>query len=98
MTARLLNVTETRHYLGGISDATIRRLVARGELRPVRLPSVRRLGEAGRRLLFDVQDLDAVVERWKRESSAAPNAGLSAASLRGWTQTPSRSRKKGAAA
>ena len=51
MNPRLLNVTETRHYLGDISDATIRRLVARGELRPVRLPSVKRAGESGRRLL-----------------------------------------------
>jgi Helix-turn-helix domain len=98
MTARLLNVTETCRYLGDISDATLRRLVARDELRPVRLPSVRRgtdrePGETGRRLLFDVTDLDAVVDRWKRASSAAPNPGLSAAALEGWKRTPVRSRR-----
>jgi hypothetical protein len=90
--ARLLNVIETRQYLGGISDATIRRLVARGELKPTRLPSVRHKGETGRRLLFDVQDLDAVVDRWKSESTSAPNEGLSRAALKGWTSTPVRKR------
>jgi len=93
VTARLLNVTETRHYLGDISDATIRRLVARGELRPVRLPSVKREGESGRRLLFDRDDLDAVIDGWKRASSATPNEGLSRAALKGWEQSPVRARK-----
>ena len=96
---RLLNVTETAHYLGDISDATIRKLVAQGVLHPVRLPSVNHRGEAGRRLLFAREDLDAVIDEWKRESSSAPNAGLSEAALKGWEQTPVRSRKsKGAAA
>ena len=92
MTARLLNVTETRHYLGDISDATIRKLVARGVLRPVRLPSVNHRGEAGRRVLFAREDLDAVVDAWKCESSSAPNPGLSAAALEGWKRTPVRKR------
>ena len=92
MNPRLLNVTETRHYLGDISDATIRRLVARGELRPVRLPSVKRAGESGRRLLFDRDDLDALIDRWKRDSTSAPNAGLSAAALEGWRRSPTRRR------
>ena len=92
MTPRLLNVAETRHYLGEISEATVRRLVERGELRPVRLPSVRHPGETGRRLLFDRADLDALIDRWKRESTATPNAGLSAASLEGWRRSPMRRR------
>ena len=95
MTPRLLDVKDAAEYLGGISEATIRRLVERGELRPVRLPSVRHAGEMGRRLLFDVRDLDAVVEKWKRELSPEPNQGLSRAALAGWKNTPLR--KRGAA-
>lgn len=86
MNPRLLDVGETALYLGGISQATVRRLVAQGVLCPVRLPSCRRPGESSRRLLFDVRDLDTLVETWKSGSSAAPNAGLSAAALKGWTR------------
>jgi excisionase family DNA binding protein len=91
MNPRLLSVTETASYLG-VSTVTIRRWVASGHLQPVRLPSVRRTGEPGRRLLFDVQDLDALVERWKRDSTSAPNEGLSAAALKGWQLSPVRRR------
>jgi DNA-binding transcriptional MerR regulator len=52
-------------YLGGISPWTIRSFVENGLLVPVRLPSCRRPGENGRRLLFDVHDLDALIERGK---------------------------------
>ena len=88
----LLNVEATRQYLGGISDATIRRLVARGDLCPVPLPSVRREGEAGRRLLFDVRDLDAFIDKCKSTSTGKPNAGLSRAALKGWASSPVRRR------
>ena len=97
MTGRLLDVEATRQYLGDISDATLRRFVSRGHLCPVRLPSVRREGESGRRLLFHVKDLDAFIEKCKRESSAAPNAGLSRAALKGWKSSPVRPRKGTAA-
>lgn len=59
---RLLDVSATAAYLGGVSTWTVRALVADGHLRPVRLPSVRHQGENGRRLLFDRRDLDAFVD------------------------------------
>lgn len=62
---RLLDVDGAARYLGNVSKWTIRALVERGELQPVRLPSVRHSGENGRRLLFDVRDLDVAIERWK---------------------------------
>ena len=86
--ARLLDITATAAYLS-LSARFVRVLVGRGVLRPVRV---------GRRLLFDVRDLDDVVERWKRESSPEPHAGLSHAALVGWKSSPVRCRKKGAAA
>ena len=91
--ARLLDVTATAAYLGGICSDSVRALVAQGQLVPVRLPSCRRPGESGRRLLFAREDLDALIDRWKRESTAAPNAQLSAAAVKGWQQTPVRKRK-----
>ena len=62
---RLLDIKAAAVYLGGVSPWTLRGLVADGHLRPVRLPSLRHPGENGRRLLFDIRDLDAVVDRWK---------------------------------
>lgn len=62
---RLLDVGAAALYLGGISTWTIRSFIENGQLVPVRLPSCRRPGENGRRLLFDVRDLDALVERGK---------------------------------
>jgi excisionase family DNA binding protein len=53
---RLLSVPEAARYLGGISVWTVRALAWRGEIPEVRI---------GRRLLFDVQDLDSLVERSK---------------------------------
>jgi excisionase family DNA binding protein len=84
---RLIDVPSTAQYLS-LSKRYIRSLVGRGVLRPVRV---------GRRLLFDVRDLDEVVDRWKCESSSAADSQLSAAALKGWQQTPVR-KKKGAAA
>ena len=91
--ARLLDVTATAAYLGGICSDSVRALVSQGVLAPVRLPSTRRAGESSRRLLFAREDLDALIDRWKRESTAAPNVQLSAAALKGWQQTPVRKRK-----
>lgn len=91
--ARLLDVIATAAYLGGLSGASVRALVARGVLVPVRLPSCRRPGESSRRLLFAREDLDTLVDRSKRESSAAPNGQLSRAALEGWRRSPVRKRK-----
>jgi hypothetical protein len=90
VTQRLLDVDTAGTYLGGVSAATIRALVGRGVLVPVRLPSTRSTSESNRRLLFDVNDLDALIDKWKRESTGAPNAGLSTAALKGWRNTPVR--------
>lgn len=95
--ARLLDVIATAHYLGGICTDSVRALVTRGVLVPVRLPSTRRPGESSRRLLFDVRDLDILIDRWKAASSPRPNAALSAAAVKGWRQTPHRFDKTGAA-
>ena len=84
---RLLDVPSTAAYLA-IPPRFVRVLISRGVLRPVRV---------GRRLLFDVHDLDQAVEVWKSESSSASNSQLSAAALKGWKQTPVR-KKKGEAA
>lgn len=88
--SRLMDVAAAAAYLGGVSEATVRRLVARGEIVPVRLPSVRHGGEQGRRLLFDKADIDLAINRWKSGSTCEPNAGLSAAAIKGWRQTPTR--------
>ena len=96
--ARLLDVTATAAYLGDICTDSVRALVAQGVLVPVRLPSTRRLGESSRRLLFDRADLDALIDQWKRASSPAPNAQLSAAAVKGWKRSPNRMQKKGEAA
>ena len=88
---RLLDVNAAAAYLGG-STSVVRGYVASGQLTPVRLPSTRRPGELSRRLLFDVRDLDAFIDRQKRTSTSAPNAQLSAASVKGWRLSPERKR------
>jgi hypothetical protein len=97
---RLLDVADTAAYLGGISTSTVRSLVARGELTPVRMPSCRGRGESNRRLVFDRNDIDALIAKWKEGSTGAPNAGLSAAAVKGWKTSPTGKRKprNGAAA
>lgn len=65
LTPRLLDVEATAEYLGGISIWTVRGLVEKGYLTPVRLPSVRHRGENGRRLLFDRADLDRLIDQGK---------------------------------
>jgi hypothetical protein len=54
---RCLNVTDSARFLG-IATRSLYRLVERGELRPVRLPGLRKW-------VFDVVDLTAIVERSK---------------------------------
>jgi hypothetical protein len=93
--ARLLDVHAAAAYLGGVCADSVRALVAQGQLVPVRLPSTRRPGEQNRRLLFAREDLDALIDRWKRTSSGAPNAQLSRAAIKGWQSSPLR--KRGAA-
>jgi hypothetical protein len=88
---RLLDVDAAACYLGH-SAGYVRGLVAQGKLVPVRLPSTRRAGESSRRLLFAREDLDALIDRWKAQSTSVPNAQLSAAALKGWRQTPIRRR------
>lgn len=55
---RLWGLQETARYLG-VSPWTVRELVWRGDLAPVRLPRVRRL-------LFDRGDLERLIEASKR--------------------------------
>ena len=87
---RLLDVKAAAAYLG-ISAGMVRSYVGKGVLTPVRPPSARGRGE-GRRLLFDVLDLDRVIDGWKAASTIEPNAQLSAAAIKGWRQTPDRRR------
>ena len=64
---RLLRRQEAARYLG-ISVAQLDVLRAMGEIHPLAVPS--RLGGSIRKPLFDRQDLDGVIDRWKvnRES------------------------------
>ncbi len=60
--ARLLDLPATGTYLG-VSGWTVRDLEAAGILRRVRIPQAR--GGELRKLLFDREDLDRLIERWK---------------------------------
>src|SRR5262249_45598674 len=62
LSARLVDFAGAARYLG-VSPRLIRELDARGQLRRVRLE--RGPGRAIRRVLFDVRDLDQLVERAK---------------------------------
>ena len=66
---RLMNVAAAAEYLGGISRWTLYDLVAKEQLKPVKLPSVKYQSRRGRRLLFDRSDLDAFIEKCKREGA-----------------------------
>jgi hypothetical protein len=59
---RLLDLGATAAYLG-VSGWTVRDLEAAGELRRVRIPVGP--GRELRKLLFDRQDLDHLLEAWK---------------------------------
>jgi hypothetical protein len=59
---RLLDLGATASYLG-VSGWTVRDLESAGELRRVRIPMGQ--GRELRKLLFDRQDLDRLLEAWK---------------------------------
>lgn len=59
---RLLDLEAAALYLG-VSSWTVRDLEAAGTLRRVRVPLPN--GGELRKLLFDRQDLDLLIERWK---------------------------------
>jgi len=63
---RLLDLGQTAHYLG-LSLWTVRDLEAAGILKRVRIPTP--TGEL-RKLLFDIRDLDELVNRWKVRTEA----------------------------
>jgi hypothetical protein len=84
---RLLDVAAAASYLGGVIENFVHGLVREGLLVPVRIPSMRRRGDSSRRLLFDVQDLSALVDVWKGASSSEPNEQLSKAAPKAWDNT-----------
>jgi hypothetical protein len=63
---RLLSFHHSAEYCG-VTQQTIRRLMARGILTPVRLPAVRRI-------LFDRLDLDRMIEGAKFSDKATHDA------------------------
>jgi excisionase family DNA binding protein len=63
---RLLSFNHSAEYCG-VTQQTIRRLMSRGGLTPVRLPEVRRI-------LFDRQDLDRLIESGKAVDKVADDA------------------------
>ena len=83
MNPRLRDVPWGATYIG-MSPRYVRGLITRGDLPVVRI---------GRRVLLDVRDLDALVDKLKAESTNEPNAALSAAAIKGWRQTPVRRTK-----
>jgi hypothetical protein len=64
--ARLLDLQATAAYLS-VSAWTVRDLEAAGMLRRVRIPLPR--GRELRKLLFDRDDLDQLIVRWKDEEA-----------------------------
>ena len=70
MNERLMDVEKTLAYLGGVSERMLESWVKHGHLRPVGLPNAANDGTI-RRMLFDVKDLDALIDRAKEESCEA---------------------------
>jgi excisionase family DNA binding protein len=66
METRLLDFDAAANYLN-VNRQTIRRLIARGVLQPVRIPTLRRI-------LFDRQDLDSLIESGKVTQNRADNS------------------------
>jgi hypothetical protein len=64
---RLLRRLQAAAYLN-ISPSALDILRARRDVVAVRVPALRRQGEIMRCPLFDVRDLDAVIERWKSDA------------------------------
>jgi excisionase family DNA binding protein len=60
-TAILLPLPEAREALGGVSESTVRRLVASGSLESVKV---------GRRRMVTVRSLDALVDRLSAEGAS----------------------------
>ena len=61
--ARLYNYEQAGEYLGGLSQATIRRMVAAGELAPPVVVTRRRASGMPGRVAFAEGDLAAAVSR-----------------------------------
>jgi hypothetical protein len=70
LTPRLLDLPAAAAYLGGLSPATLRSLIADGVIPIVRPPALRRRDEAMRRILIDVRDLDRLIDSWRGPSNA----------------------------
>jgi excisionase family DNA binding protein len=64
---RLLGLEEVAAFLG-VTTRTVTNMIARGTLRPVRLPGLRRT-------LVDRQDLNQLVDRGKVNAAAADGSG-----------------------
>jgi hypothetical protein len=63
---RLMSFDASAKYCG-LTGQSLRRLMSRGILRPVRIPTLRRV-------LFDKQDLDELIEAGKGERNPANDA------------------------
>ena len=61
---RVLGVSDSGRYIS-VCDSIVRILYHNGTLQRVRIPLPN--GGEVRKLLFDVRDLDALVERWKED-------------------------------
>jgi hypothetical protein len=72
---RLLDLAATATYLG-LAPWTVRELEWRGVLRRVRVPLPN--GGEVRKLLFDVRDLDALIDRWKDAPTTSAEAARKA--------------------
>ncbi len=62
LSCRLLSLEQAAHYLG-VSSWTVRELEWSGVLSRVRIPLGN--GKELRKLLFDREDLDRLIDRWK---------------------------------
>jgi hypothetical protein len=67
---RLLRRTEAARFLG-LSPAALDLLRARGDIVPVPVPSLRRVGMLLRVPLYDVEDLHALIDRWKQDGGVS---------------------------
>jgi hypothetical protein len=69
VTPRLVNRRTAASYLG-LALATFDALRGQGEIAPVPVPAAHRHGALLRTPLFDLQDLDALVDKWKARGAA----------------------------
>ncbi len=68
MTPLLLNVKQAAQALG-ISEWSVRHLIADGVLPTVKLPSSKRPGEDSRRILVALSDLEELIRRHREVAS-----------------------------